>query len=154
MCRDLVWSFASSNVFRASRKWPISCRCWQFLELFLFPGRSARTFCSCTVLTGEHPDATSRCHCTRDACMCISARNTTLLSSPSQGQRNANELFYCVTRVIALENQYSQVTRDASDLIIYSSIHIDCNTFHYCIIFCFSLFFLLHYIFLQIQDVI
>lgn len=58
-------------------------------------------------------------------------RNTTLLSSQSQGQRNANELFYYVTRVIALENQHSQVPRDVSDLIIHSQIHIDSNRFQH-----------------------
>lgn len=30
-------------------------------------------FLHCTVLTGEHPDATSQCHRTRDACVRISA---------------------------------------------------------------------------------
>lgn len=106
------------SVLAASRALLVS---WSICEDFLF----------CMVLTGEHPDATSRCHCTRDAYMCISARNTTLLSSPSQGQRNANELFYYVTRVIALENRHSQVTRDALDLIVYSWIHIDSNIFFF-----------------------
>lgn len=118
MCRDLVWSFASSNVFRAS-KMAGFLSVLAVSRALLVSWSICEDFLLCTVLTGEHPDATSRCHCTRDACMCISARNTTLLSSPSQGQRNANELFYYVTRVIALENQHLQVTRVASNTIVF-----------------------------------